>query len=103
MNYKKEDWNLILPAIQELLIEGYTLPQIAKKLDLTYNKVIHYYKPIKKNFKYIDYQQKQRKVEVVNASAFSFNKVYTWESLSDEDIKGYKYYESKHKAYYEIY
>jgi hypothetical protein len=101
MRYKKEDWSLLLPAIQELLMKGYNLKEVSRKLDITYNKLTANYKPLKKNFKYIDYQQKEKKVEVIDASAFSFNKVYTWESLSPYEIEAYNNYNKKHKAYYE--
>lgn len=100
-NLKKEDWLLLSPKIQQLLIEGKSMPEIAKELNLPYERLVYNYKPIKKNFKYFDTVNKEVKVEAVNAASFTFNKEYTIESLTEEDLKAHRNYELKHKAYYE--
>jgi len=100
-NLKKEEWSLLSVKIQELLMEGKSLPEVAEELNQTYSRIVFHYKPIKKNFKYLDFVQKETRVEAVNAASFSFNKEYTLESLTNEDLKAHRNYELKHKAYYE--
>ena len=38
----------------ELLMSGYTLPEVAKKLKLNYQQVVYNYKPIPNKNKYIE-------------------------------------------------
>ena len=80
----------------ELIMSGYTLPEVAKKLNLNYQQVVYHYKPISNKEKYIEEE------EVVEEKKIYFNKTYCLESLSPNDLEAYDYYENKNKAYYEI-
>jgi len=91
-----------MSVIQGLLMEGYTLPEIAKELDMRPERLAFEFKPVKKNFKYFDYVQAPDKVGVpMSASTFTFDGVYTWDRLSKSEIEAYNNYNQKHKAYYE--
>lgn len=91
-----------MSVIQGLLMEGYTLPEIAKELDMNPERLARIYIPIKKNFKYIDYIQAPDKVDDrVSTRSFTFDGVYTWDRLSKSEIEAYNKYNQKHKAYYE--
>lgn len=81
----------------ELLMSGYTLPEVAKKLKLNYQQVVYNYKPIPNKNKYIE-----EKEEEVKEKTIYFNETYCLESLSPNDLEAYDYYENKNKAYYEI-
>jgi len=80
----------------ELIMSGYTLPEVAKKLNLNYQQVVYHYKPISNKEKYIEEE------EVVEEKKIYFNETYCLESLSPNDLEAYDYYENKNKAYYEI-
>ena len=41
-----------MSVIQGLLMEGYTLPEIAKELDMRPERLAFEFKPVKKNYKY---------------------------------------------------
>ena len=41
-----------MSVIQGLLMEGYTLPEIAKELDMRPERLAFEFKPVKKHFKY---------------------------------------------------
>ena len=41
-----------MSVIQGLLMEGYTLPQIAKELNMRPERLAREYRPVKKKFKY---------------------------------------------------
>ena len=91
-----------MSVIQGLLMEGYTLPEIAKELDMRPERLAHIYTPLKKNFKYFDYVQTPDKVSVpMSACTFTFDGVYTWDRLSKSEIEAYNNYNEKHKAYYD--
>ena len=92
-----------ISVIQDLLMEGYTLPEIAKKVNIDYQCLVSKYKPIKKNFKYFENIQTPDEVDDgVSACSFTFDGVYTWDRLSESEIKAYNNYNQKHKAYYEL-
>jgi len=82
----------------ELLMSGYTLPEVAKKLKLNYQQVVYNYKPIPNKNKYIEEEEE----EEVKEEKIYFNETYCLESLSPNDLEAYDYYENKNKAYYEI-
>tara|TARA_R100000654_G_scaffold39092_1_gene64849 strand:- start:2403 stop:2720 length:318 start_codon:yes stop_codon:yes gene_type:complete len=94
---------LSMLAVQELLIDGFTLPQIAKKYNIHPETLCRVYKPVKKNFKYIDTRAKVKPNESDNISIniAPFDRIYTWDRLSKSEIQAYYNYESKNKAYYE--
>ena len=91
-----------MSVIQGLLMEGYTLPEIAKELDIRPERLAFEYRPVKKNFKYFDYVQAPDKVDVhLGHCSFTFDGVYTWDRLSESEIEAYNNYDEKHKAYYD--
>ena len=81
-----------MSVIQGLLMEGYTLPQIAKELDMRPERLAFEYRPVKKQFKYFDYVQAPDKVNVYEG--------YTWDKLSKSEIEAYYNYQQKNHAYY---
>ena len=87
--------------IQNMLMNGYTLPEIAKKYKISYLSLIQAYKIQKKDFKYIDYKQPKKKVKDIKNVFFTFDKLYTEESLNEEELLAFYKYEQKNKAYYE--
>ena len=90
-----------MSVIQGLLMEGYTLPQIAKELDMRPERLAFEYRPVKKQFKYFDYVQARDKVNVYEGyCSFTFDGVYTWDKLSKSEIEAYYNYQQKNHAYY---
>ena len=87
--------------IQNMLINGYTMPEIAKKYKISYLSLIQAYKIQKKDFKYIDFIQSKKEVEDIKKVSFTFDKLYNEESLNQNELLAYYKYEQKHKAYYE--
>jgi|GEM_PF-6216738 len=87
--------------IQNMLIKGYTMPWIAKKYKIEYISLVQAYKVQKKDFKYIDFIQPKEEVKDIKNVSFTFDKLYTEESLNENELLAYYKYESKHKAYYE--
>jgi len=87
--------------IQNMLMNGYTLPEIAKKYKISYLSLIQAYKIQKKNYKYIDFIQPKEEVKDIKNVSFTFDKLYTEESLNENELLAYYKYEQKHKAYYE--
>jgi hypothetical protein len=87
--------------IQNMLMNGYTMPEIAKKYKIEYISLVQAYKVQKKNFKYVDYYQPKKKVEDIKNVSFTFDKLYTEESLNENELLAYYKYEQKNKAYYE--
>ena len=77
--------------IQEHLLLGFTLKEIAKKYNVTHDHLIHKYKIVKKDFKYI-----------TNFNKESYHGFYVWDDLSLEEKKAYFEYEEKNKAFYEF-
>ena len=91
-----------MSVIQGLLMEGYTLPEIAKELDMRPERLAFEYRPVKKHYKYFDHIKAPDKVDDrVSAISFTFDGVYTWDRLSKSEIEAYNNYNQKHKAYYE--
>ena len=88
--------------IQNMLINGYTMPEIAKKYKISYLSLIQAYKIQKKDFKYIDFVQSKKEVEDIKKVSFTFDKLYNEESLNQNELLAYYKYEQKHKAYYKI-
>lgn len=87
--------------IQNMLINGYTLPEIAKKYKISYLSLIQAYKIQKKDYKYIDFKQPKKEVKGIKNVSFTFDKLYTEELLNEEELLAYYKYENKNKAYYE--
>lgn len=86
--------------IQNMLMNGYTMPEIAKKYKIEYISLVQAYKIQKKNFKYFDYIQYKKEVEDIKKVSFTFDKLYTEESLNENELLAYYKYEAKNKAYY---
>jgi histone acetyltransferase (RNA polymerase elongator complex component) len=86
--------------IQNMLMNGYTMPEIAKKYKIEYISLVQAYKVQKKNYKYIDYIQPKEEVKDIKNVSFAFDKLYTEESLNEEELLAYYKYEAKNKAYY---
>ena len=87
--------------IEELIIEGYTIPEIAEQWGFNSTTIAGAFTPSKKGFKYIDFEQpKEEVVELPNGDSITFDRLYTWESLSEIEKLFYEQYEEKHKAYY---
>ena len=87
--------------IQNMLMNGMTMPEIAKKYKIEYISLVQAYKIQKKNFKYIDFVQPKEEVKDIKNVSFTFDKLYTIESLNEEELLAYYKYEQKNKAYYE--
>ena len=87
--------------IQNMLMNGYTLQEIAKKYKIEYISLVQASKIQKKDFKYIDYIQPKEEVKDIKNVSFAFDKLYTEESLNEEELLAYYKYEQKNKAYYE--
>ena len=87
--------------IQNMLMNGYTMPEIAKKYKIEYISLVQAYKVQKKNYKYVDFIQPKEKVKDIKKVSFAFDKLYTEESLNEEELLAYYKYEQKNKAYYE--
>lgn len=87
--------------IQNLLMSGVSMPEIAKRYKISYISLVQAYKIQKKDFKYIDYIQPKEKVEDIKNVSFTFDKLYTEESLNEDELLAYYKYEQKNKAYYE--
>ena len=90
-----------MSAIQGLIMEGFTIPEIAKELNASPERMANEYKPIKKDFKYLDFKQTPDKEdERLSADSFSFDGVYTWDNLCQNEIDAYYEYEQKNHAFY---
>ena len=87
--------------IQNMLMNGYTMPEIAKKYKIEYISLVQAYKVQKKNYKYVDFIQPKKEVKDIKNVSFTFDKLYTEESLNEDELLAYYKYEQKHKAYYE--
>ena len=87
--------------IQNLLMSGVSMPEIAKRYKISYISLVQAYKIQKKDFKYIDFVQPKKEVEDIKNVSFTFDKLYTEESLNEEELLAYYKYEQKNKAYYE--
>ena len=60
--------------IQNMLMNGYTMPEIAKKYNITYISLVQAFKIQKKDFKYIDYIQPKEEVKDIKNVSFTFDK-----------------------------
>ena len=91
--------------IQNMLINGRTLPEIAKIVDIDYQYLVYLYKPVKKHFKYfgnnIETPKEASEMKNLGAVSFAFDGVYKWENLCENEIEAYNNYNKKNKAYYE--
>ena len=87
--------------IQNMLMNGLTMPEIAKKYKIEYISLVQAYKVQKKNYKYIDFIQPKEQVKDIKNVSFAFDKLYAEESLNEEELLAYYKYEQKNKAYYE--
>ena len=87
--------------IQNMLMNGLTMPEIAKKYKIEYISLVQAYKIQKKNYKYVDFIQPKEEVKDIKNVSFTFDKLYTEESLNEEELLAYYKYEQKNKAYYE--
>jgi hypothetical protein len=87
--------------IQNLLMSGVSMPEIAKRYKISYISLVQAYKIQKKDFKYIDFVQPKKEVEDIKNVSFTFDKLYTEESLNENELLAYYKYEQKNKAYYE--
>jgi hypothetical protein len=88
--------------IQNMLTNGMTMPEIAKKYKITYISLVQAYKIQKKDFKYIDYKQPEKEVEDIQIVSSSFDRLYTEESLNENELLAFYKYEQKNKAYFDI-
>ena len=87
--------------IQNMLMNGQTMPEIAKKYKIEYISLVQAYKIQKKNYKYVDFIQPKKEVKDIKNVSFTFDKLYTEESLNENELLAYYKYEQKNKAYYE--
>jgi histone acetyltransferase (RNA polymerase elongator complex component) len=87
--------------IQNMLMNGYTMPEIAKKYKIEYISLVQAYKVQKKNYKYVDFIQPKEEVKDIKNVSFTFDKLYTEESLNENELLAYYKYEQKNKAYYD--
>ena len=82
-------------------MNGLTMPEIAKKYNIKYISLVQAFKIQKKEFKYIDFKQPKKEVEDIKDVSFTSERLYTEDSLNDNEILAYYKYEQKNKAYYE--
>jgi len=87
--------------IQNMLMNGMTMPEIAKKYKITYISLVQAFNIQKKDFKYIDYIQPKKEVEDIKPVSFTFDRLYTEESLNENELLAFYKYEQKNKAYFE--
>ena len=82
-------------------MNGLTMPEIAKKYNIKYISLIQAFKIQKKEFKYIDFKQPNKEVEDIKDVSFTSERLYTEDSLNDNELLAYYKYEQKNKAYYD--
>jgi len=87
--------------IQNMLTNGMTMPEIAKKYKITYISLVQAYRIQKKDFKYIDYKQPKKELEDIKTVSFGSDRLYTEESLNENELLAFYKYEQKNKAYFE--
>ena len=83
-------------------MNGLTMPEIAKKYKITYISLVQAFKIQKKDFKYIDYIQPKEEVEDIKIVSSSFDRLYSEESLNENELLAFYKYEQKNKAYFDI-
>ncbi len=79
-----------------------TMPEIAKKYKITYISLVQAYRIQKKDFKYIDYKQPEKELEDIKTVSFGSDRLYTEESLNENELLAFYKYEQKNKAYFDI-
>ncbi len=79
-----------------------TMPEIAKKYKITYISLVQAYRIQKKDFKYIDYKQPEKEVEDIKTVSSGSDRLYTEESLNENELLAFYKYEQKNKAYFDI-
>ena len=77
------------------------MPEIAKKYKITYISLVQAYRIQKKDFKYIDYKQPKKELEDIKTVSFGSDRLYTEESLNENELLAFYKYEQKNKAYFE--
>lgn len=82
-------------------MNGLTMPEIAKKYNIKYISLVQAFKIQKKEFKYIDFKQPNKEVEDIKDVSFTSERLYTEDSLNDNELLAYYKYEQKNKAYYD--
>jgi len=87
--------------IQNLLMSGVSMPEIAKRYKISYISLVQAYKIQKKNFKYIDFLQPKEEAKDIKSVSFAYDRLYDEKSLDESELIAYYKYESKNKAYYE--
>ena len=79
-----------------------TMPEIAKKYKITYISLVQAYRIQKKDFKYIDYKQPKKELEDIKKVSFGSDRLYTEESLNENELLAFYKYEQKNKAYFDF-
>jgi len=87
--------------IQTMLMNGLTMPEIAKKYKIKYIALIQAFKIQKKEFKYIDFKQPNKEVEDIKDVSFTSERLYNENTLNKSELIAYYKYKQKNKAYYE--
>ena len=82
-------------------MNGLTMPEIAKKYKIKYIALIQAFKIQKKEFKYIDFKQPNKEVEDIKDVSFTSERLYTEDSLNENELLAYYKYEQKNHAYYD--
>ena len=88
--------------IQNMLMNGMTMPEIAKKYKITYISLVQAFNIQKKDFKYIDYKQPKKELEDIKSVSSGSDRLYTEESLNENELLAYYKYEQKNLAYYDL-
>ena len=79
-----------------------TMPEIAKKYKITYISLVQAYRIQKKDFKYIDYKQPKKELEDIKTVSFGSDRLYTEDSLNENELLAFYKYEQKNKAYFDF-
>lgn len=83
-------------------MNGMTMPEISKKYKITYISLVQAFNIQKKDFKYIDYPQPKKELEDIKSVSSGSDRLYTEESLNENELLAYYKYEQKNKAYYDL-
>lgn len=90
--------------IQDLLIEGYTLPEIAEQWGISKTHLTRNYTPIKKHVRYYgDMVEINQKSEPYHENEFMYGSTlpqYKWSDLNKNEIKAYYIYKLKNAVKY---
>ena len=79
-----------------------TMPEIAKKYKITYISLVQAYRIQKKDFKYINYKQPKKELEDIKTVSSGSDRLYTEESLNENELLAFYKYEQKNKAYFDF-